>query len=358
MIKTSVLRKLLSVGLFGVAALGICGTAEAAAGYCVASPLTGDPLALTDVTFTIGATVYGPDDCYGIVDTHSSDIANNLAYLNTLSWQNFTGGVKDDAGGGSNQAIVNSIKYTLTTGTLSNGGTLNSTQAWTLAWEDTNGATPPNLPLLVDFALLWNGGNSDVFYLFEDVLLPITPNSGSGLIDIKVTNSPGPNGPNSDIGTSHLDVFLTNGSPLALQRRPTPKCSRARYAEFARGRHSRRILHAPSAAGAGLIRKSVPNDKAPVHRGFAFLRPAQNAAPRNGVRPRNHACALSPTLASQAQRGGACTRRNGKRSRTTPLCARPERVLNRAALACRQCGIDRACTTTSEVTRICARLRH
>lgn len=58
----------------------------------------------------------------------------------------------------------------------------------------------------MDFALLWNGGNKDVFYLFNDVVLPISPSFGTGLIDIKVTNPPG----NSDIGTSHIDMFISN----------------------------------------------------------------------------------------------------------------------------------------------------
>jgi hypothetical protein len=128
--------------------------------------------------------------------------------VNSLRWDSFAGGVKDDAGGGSNQTTVDSILYTLTTGTLNNGGTLNSTQQWTLSWADTNGATAPNLPISVDFALLWNGGNQDVFYLLNDVVLPISPSFGTGLIDIKVTNPPG----NSDIGTSHLDVFVSNAT--------------------------------------------------------------------------------------------------------------------------------------------------
>jgi len=71
---------------------------------------------------------------------------------------------------------------------------------------DTNGATVPNLPVLVNFALDWKGGNNDVFYLFQDVLLPLSPTSGSGTIEIKVTNPPG----NSDIGTSHLDLFFSS----------------------------------------------------------------------------------------------------------------------------------------------------
>lgn len=195
-------------------------TPPAGAGYCVSpAPITTFPLTLTDVSFTIGTTVYSPVDCYGIVDTGASSIANNLTYINSLRWLDFVGGVKDDVGGGSNQVTVDNIIYTLTAGANTGSG-LSTSQAFTLGWADGNGATSPNLPVIIDLALQWNGGNKDVFYLFTNVLLPFSPTStSSGSFDVKVTNPPG----NADIGTSHLDAYFTSTrSPPVQQQVPEP----------------------------------------------------------------------------------------------------------------------------------------
>lgn len=209
--KQNLLRRSIGIGL--LSALGLLGgTAQAAVGYCVLPTPTSSTLSLTDITFTIGSTVYSPTDCYGLTDTGSSNVANNLTYVNGLRWEEFVGGVKDDLGGGNNSATVDGIQYTLTT--LTNGGSgLDTTQTWSLAWTDSNGAALPNFPATVDFALLWNGGNHDAFYLFEDVLLPTSPNSGNGLVYIKATNPPG----NSDLGTSHVDVFFSNATSTTFQ---------------------------------------------------------------------------------------------------------------------------------------------
>ena len=202
-------RRGLGVAVLGAVGLGLSGGAAATAGYCVApAPLTTDGLALTDVTFTIGTTDYSPVDCYGITDTGSSNIGtigsgDVLDFINGLRWDDFTNGVQD---GGT--LTVDSIQYTLTNNGDTGSG-LNTVSNWSLSWVDTNGATTPNLPVFVDFAIDWKGGNNDVFYLFQNVLLPASPTSGSGTIDIKVTNPPG----NSDLGTSHLDVFVSNTTP-------------------------------------------------------------------------------------------------------------------------------------------------
>jgi hypothetical protein len=214
------LKKVSAGVLFGAMGLAFSEAASATAGYCVNEPgyaVTTDGLSLSDVTFTIGSTDYGPVDCYGITDTGASNIATALPFVNALRWEDFVNGVKDDLSAGSNTVTVDSIQYTLTAGTLSGGG-LTQTQSWSLAWSDTNGTAEPNLPLLVNFALDWKGGNNDVFYYFRNVLLPISPSSGSGTIDIKVTNRPG----NSDLGTSHLDVFFSNTSPPTQPDDPPP----------------------------------------------------------------------------------------------------------------------------------------
>src|SRR4051794_6797900 len=109
----------------------------ASPGYCASSP-SGTDLSLPDVTFTVGSTVYTPSDCYGLVDTGSSNVANNLAYVNNLSWQSFVNGVKDDTAGGSNSVTVGNILYTLTAGGTTGTGT-NTFESFDLSWADANG---------------------------------------------------------------------------------------------------------------------------------------------------------------------------------------------------------------------------
>jgi hypothetical protein len=224
MLKHKLSRTSIGIALFCTLGAFASGAAQAAVGYCVAPAPASSTLSLADITFTIGSTVYSPTDCYGLVDTGSADVTNNLNYVNGLRWEDFLGGVKDDIGGGSNSTTVDSIQYTLST--LTNGGSgLNTTQTWSLAWSDSNGSALPNLPATVDFAVLWNGGNNDAFYLFEDVVLPISPNFGDGLIYIKATNPPG----NSDLGTSHIDVFFSDATnptfdpPTGGDPNPTPE---------------------------------------------------------------------------------------------------------------------------------------
>ena len=209
-------RRGLGVAILGAVGLGLSGGAAATAGYCVApTPLTTDGLALTDVVFTIGTTDYSPVDCYGLVNTGSSDLSTNLTYVNNLRWEDFVNGVKDDVGGGTNSVTVDSIQYTLTAG-ADTGSTTNMVSHWTLSWSDTNGATPPNLPLSVDFAVQWNGGNNDAFYLLQNVLLPVTPTSGSGSINIVAMNNPG----NADLGSSHINLYFTNTRPAQPDEPP------------------------------------------------------------------------------------------------------------------------------------------
>ena len=66
----------------------------------------------------------------------------------------------------------------------------------------------PNLPVTVDFAIDWKGGNYDVFYLFDDFVLPASPLNASGQIEIRVMNPPG----NADLGTSHLAAYFSNAT--------------------------------------------------------------------------------------------------------------------------------------------------
>ncbi|MCB1858339.1 MAG: PEP-CTERM sorting domain-containing protein [Gammaproteobacteria bacterium] len=193
--------------LLALAGVFATGTAQAVPGYCLPpAPVQTDGLALTDATITIDATTYSPVDCYGVVDTGNSSLANNLTYLNNLRWDDFLGGIKDDIGGGLDpeaSGTFGGLSYSIET--LSDTGSgLNKVSNFKISWSDANGAAAPNLPAMVDLALQWKGANGDVFYLFEDLELLADPTSGTGSIEIKVTNKPG----NADNGTSHLSAFF------------------------------------------------------------------------------------------------------------------------------------------------------
>jgi hypothetical protein len=61
--------------------------------------------------------------------------------------------------------------------------------------------------LYVDFVLLLNGGNNNAAYLLTSVLLPSSPNSGSGTFDIQFLNGGG-----QQPGISHVTLAGRVGS--------------------------------------------------------------------------------------------------------------------------------------------------
>ena len=212
-----VIGSLASPGVFGKPIGSSPPAPTLTTGYCVAPDQTTYPLALTDVSFTIGGTEYTPTDCYGVAEFGPSSLSDNLTDLNDLRWSEvFVGGVKDDyAPAGGTGGSVGGINYVLTANPQPAD---KLTQDWTLSWSDADPLTPPNLPVLVDFAFLWNGGNVDVVYLFQNVLLSLAPNNfGSGTIEVNAKN----NGSQTP-GTSHLDVFFTESRTPVPDEPPPP----------------------------------------------------------------------------------------------------------------------------------------
>jgi hypothetical protein len=90
-----------------------------------------------------------------------------------------------------------------------------STGTWTISWTDTNGTAPLNLPIIMNFDVGLFGGNTGDGYLFDNVLLPIVPDTGSGTFDITFFNN-GKQHP----AISHLT--LTGGDPRTPTPDPTP----------------------------------------------------------------------------------------------------------------------------------------
>jgi hypothetical protein len=184
------LASLLALGLV----LPVMGMSKAEAAPCVASDLT-----LT-IDYTTGSTTYVASDCADLESGSSGGIAGQLERL--VEGLELTGlGFQylDKTGDGS---APGGISFVVTAPQSQSG-------QWTVSWTEQPGA--PDLPLLIDFALLINGSTSNAGYLFTDVLLPITPNTGTGDFAIRFLN-PGGNIPN----LSHM--LLAGGNP----RTPPP----------------------------------------------------------------------------------------------------------------------------------------
>lgn len=145
----------------------------------------------SDISLTIGTTTYDPASCANSVNNGNPD--QETANLNTVFGTDFSLLAKDDG----TSETVQGIKYTV----ANTGGTSGT---WTVGWTDTNGSTPLNLPITIDFEVGLFGGSTGSGYLFDNVLLPITPDTGTGSFAITFTNK---GDQNPDI--SHLD--LTGG---------------------------------------------------------------------------------------------------------------------------------------------------
>jgi hypothetical protein len=179
------MRNLLLAGVAFAAFAGIVAPASAAL------------LSTSTMSLTINGTVYTP--------TNSVDGLNNgnptaeTSNLNTAFGTNFTYLDKSDD---SSSAGIGGIVFTVTAPSTNSG-------TWTVAWTDTNLALLPNLPAKIDFEVGLFGGNAGAGFEFLNVLLPITPNHGSGSFDINFTNH---GGQQPDL--SHLT--LTGGNMVAI----------------------------------------------------------------------------------------------------------------------------------------------
>jgi PEP-CTERM motif len=166
---------------------------------CVSAlaPASAALLSSSTMSLTIDGTTYNPID--SIDGINNGSFAVETANLNTAFGSSFVYLDKSDDVSSSG---IGGITFTVTAPSVNNG-------TWTVAWTDTNLALLPNLPISIDFAVGLFGGNGSnangAGFLFSNVLLPISPNTGSGAFDINFLN-PGGNQPN----LSHLT--LTGGN--------------------------------------------------------------------------------------------------------------------------------------------------
>jgi hypothetical protein len=179
------MRMLATLAGVGAAILGLTAVPSVAG----ATPC-GTGLDTTDVTLTISPTTYTASQCNGPYAAPNNP-TNETAYVNNNSI--FGGGFTylDGTGDDSNTSL--GITFTVTA-TLTDPGT------WTVSWVDASGL--PDLPELIDFAVLLKGGTEEAAYLLNDVLLPISPNNGSGTFDISFTNRGG-----QEPALSHLTLL-------------------------------------------------------------------------------------------------------------------------------------------------------
>jgi hypothetical protein len=149
-------------------------------------------LSVTDVTLTItgSAPQYTSSNCYGDFDPGPSSPAVETAALNSIfgavSGPNHLTYL-DGTGDSASLTGLGGIVFEVGT----SGGSNGAPGSWTVVWADTNGAAPQNLPIYVDFAILLNGGNNNAAYLLSQILLPTTPNAGTGTFDIQFLNGGG-----------------------------------------------------------------------------------------------------------------------------------------------------------------------
>ncbi len=186
------LLKAAAIGLGLTAAMfGGAGRVEAAA--CT----TGD------VNFTINyppSITYTPTSCANSLNPANSSPGAEQTAFNAALGTSFVYLDKTDAAAGA--GIGGGIVFTVTAPTNTSSGT------FTVTWVDSQPGTAPNFPILIDLGVYLKGGNADdAGYVFEDVLLQSSPNTGSGQFNITFLNNGG-NVPN----LSHMTLFGGNVS--------------------------------------------------------------------------------------------------------------------------------------------------
>ncbi|MBV1800019.1 PEP-CTERM sorting domain-containing protein [Siccirubricoccus sp. G192] len=147
----------------------------------------------SDVTLLIGATSYNPTSCADNLSQGGGPTSETNS-LNTALGTSFVYLDKSDDAG--TPTGLGGVAFTVTA-SAGNSGT------WTVTWTDVAGL--PNLPLIVDLGVALFAGNTGSGYLFDNVLLPISPNTGTGTFDINFVNAGG-----QQPAISHL--LLTGGN--------------------------------------------------------------------------------------------------------------------------------------------------
>jgi hypothetical protein len=137
-------------------------------------------LSTGDVKLWTGS-LQSASDCYGDFDPGNSSPSNEVAKINEIFGD--VSGPKqlvylDKTGAASSPTGLDGIRFTVE----AIGG---SSGLWFIAWEDTNGSSPSNAPLMVDLVVLLVGGNHSAAYLLSGLLVPFSPGLTFGTFEIE-----------------------------------------------------------------------------------------------------------------------------------------------------------------------------
>jgi hypothetical protein len=206
------LRNLL---LGGIAAIAFSGTAMAGPSI---PPTT---CSNSDLSLTIGTTVYNPVKCLPNILSTPLNPSNVVSEMNTAfgfttpatafklatNWSNTT-----------NAGTVDGIDYSITASAVTQG-------SFTVTWADHNPAGALTLPIVTDFLVGLDGGSTGDGYLFDNIILPVTPNSGTGTFTISFLNhgnqTPNLSGITLAVGDD-ADCGPTNGCTPVTRTVPEP----------------------------------------------------------------------------------------------------------------------------------------
>jgi hypothetical protein len=165
---------------------------------------------------TINGTLYTPTSCADGVAQGGGPTSETSSLNTQLGTSGFV--YLDSSEDAGTPTGLGGVAFTVT---APPSGTVNS-GTWTVTWTDVAGL--PNLPLQVDLEVALFGGNAGSGYFFDNVLLPISPNTGTGTFDINFTNGGGQQ-PN----LSHLLLAGGNAVPPPNQQ-PDPVPEPATFA--------------------------------------------------------------------------------------------------------------------------------
>jgi hypothetical protein len=174
----------------------VLGLAVVASAAIPASPVQAgvcDSGATGDVSLTIGSTTYYSTTCADPIAKGGGEAAEVVNLQTALGVTGFTYLDKSDSPANTSFGIL----FTVTAPDDVSSGT------WGVTW--TEAAGPPDLPIMADLIVGLFAGDTGAGYLFEDVVLPISPNTGTGYFEIDFTN---PGGQIPDL--SHLTLAGAN----------------------------------------------------------------------------------------------------------------------------------------------------
>jgi hypothetical protein len=167
------LKKTLAGFAFGAGlALATLGSPrDAAAAACLTS----------DVSLTINGALYAPTSCRDNVNQGGGLTQENANLQAAFGLSGYS--YLDKSDDPSTPAGLGGITFQVSPiAPVNNGG-------WTVTWTEAPGA--PNLPATVNFIVGLFAGNKGAGYLMQSVLLPVSPNSGTGTFDVNFTNNGG-----------------------------------------------------------------------------------------------------------------------------------------------------------------------